>query len=364
MASQGILVLGRSEAPAGELLELFGRSGITASFWNVADGEGTPNAPVFVALEENGVDTSRSWSRKASAAARRRTVAWGRRLGAADIVELDRLKIGYVCKASAGIAQLLKIIGIIDAGAVSEGQARVASAQRSAESIFINTSAAFDLFNGGGTFDRDFYEGLKEDFATRIDNTPLFLLIDAIAANQDTTVQHCSLVTTIAVAFGGLLGLSSRETSRIFMAAFFHDIGKAAIPKAVIDKPGRLTADEFRLMRTHAEIGHEVLRRYPETAGEIADVALHHHEMLDGSGYPQGLKGPEIPDLVRIITICDIFAALIERRSYKPPMPPREAYDILKSMGGKLDQDLVHLFAPVVEAIADPKGLLAGELRR
>ncbi len=112
----------------------------------------------------------------------------------------------------------------------------------------------------------------------------------------------------------------------MFLAAFFHDIGKSAIPKSVIDKHARLTDDEMRLMRTHVTVGYEMLRRFPETAGEIADVAISHHEYLDGSGYPLGLRGKEIPDLVRIVTIADIYAALIERRAYKPPFPPEKAW--------------------------------------
>jgi HD-GYP domain-containing protein (c-di-GMP phosphodiesterase class II) len=139
---------------------------------------------------------------------------------------------------------------------------------------------------------------------------------------------------------------------RLFLSAFFHDIGKSVVPKHVIDKPGKLTPDEIRLVRSHVTVGYEMLRRFPETAGEIADVALYHHEMLDGSGYPNGLKGGEISDLIRLVTICDVFAALIERRSYKPPMPAREAYGILQSMGPKLDQALVAVFGEVVESLA------------
>jgi len=297
---------------------------------------------------------ARLWHGKARPVEMKKTIVWGPNITSRDIIELENLKIGYICKATQNAAPLLKLIGTLDAESVIQGQKRLVQGRESANSIFKNTVASFDLFGSNKVFDAAFYSGLGREFSEQIEKTPLFLLIDAIAENQDTTIQHCSLVTTVAVAFGGALGLSSKEISRIFTAAFFHDIGKAAIPKAIIDKPGRLTDDEMRLMRTHATVGCEMLRRFPETAGETADVALYHHEMLDGSGYPQGLKGAEISDLIRIITICDIFSALIERRAYKPPLPPEQAYDILMSMRGKLDGDLLSLFEPVAAAVSNP----------
>jgi HD-GYP domain-containing protein (c-di-GMP phosphodiesterase class II) len=83
---------------------------------------------------------------------------------------------------------------------------------------------------------------------------------------------------------------------------------------------------------------------------EMVDMVVHHHEYLDGSGYPHGLKGSEIADLVRIITIADVFGALIERRSYKPALSSQKAYDILLDMGPKLDKDLVREFSFVLKA--------------
>ena len=85
-------------------------------------------------------------------------------------------------------------------------------------------------------------------------------------------------------------------------------------------------------------------------------VVRSHHEMLDGSGYPDGLTGWEIPDLVRLVTVCDIYGALIERRPYRAPMPAGKAYGILVSMAGRLDADLVRAFRPVADAFAGMKG--------
>ena len=101
-------------------------------------------------------------------------------------------------------------------------------------------------------------------------------------------------------------------------------------------------------MQTHPQIGYEMLLRQGAFAREVVEAARSHHEYLDGSGYPQGLKANEISDVVRMITICDIYAALIERRSYKAPMEPKQAYAVLVGMGAKLDADLLRAFRSVV----------------
>jgi HD-GYP domain-containing protein (c-di-GMP phosphodiesterase class II) len=131
------------------------------------------------------------------------------------------------------------------------------------------------------------------------------------------------------------------------MAATLHDIGKARIPLSILDKPGRLDPDEEEIIRRHPVIGHDLLKGMSGITPEILDGVRHHHEYLDGSGYPDGLKGGQISDLVRLLTISDIFAALIEARPYRAPMPRPDAYEILRGMEGKLEGALVRAFRNV-----------------
>lgn len=311
-----------------------------------------PESSHYIVWDCRTAETARRWSRQGGATRLNRTIACGRLLNGRDILRLDDLGIRYACNTHPNIDGLLRLVGYIDAETISTRKERIAEAHDVANTVFNATTAAFGMFASVTHYDATFYENLSSEFDKRLKVAPLMLLVDAISANQETTIQHCSLVTTIAVAFGGVLGLGAADMERLFLSAFFHDIGKSVVPKHVIDKPGKLTPDEIRLVRSHVTVGYEMLRRFPETAGEIADVALYHHEMLDGSGYPNGLKGGEISDLIRLVTICDVFAALIERRSYKPPMPAREAYGILQSMGPKLDQALVAVFGEVVESLA------------
>ncbi len=217
--------------------------------------------------------------------------------------------------------------------------------------MFQATTSAMALFPSASHFDKQFYTSLVNDLSGRIANSPLALLLDAISTRLETTIQHCSLVTTISVAFGAELGFRADDMERLFLCAFFHDIGKSVMPRSVMEKPDRLTADEMRLMRSHTTVGYEMLRRFPETAGEVADVAWMHHEYLDGTGYPNGLSGGEISDMVRLVTICDIFTALIERRAYKVPTSGAKAYAVLQSMRTQLDQSLVAAFGKVAEQI-------------
>jgi len=112
-------------------------------------------------------------------------------------------------------------------------------------------------------------------------------------------------------------------------------------------KPGKLSDSELKTMRKHPLEGYGILVKNSDLAPEIAMIARSHHEYLDGSGYPDGLNANEIPDIVRVMTVIDIFSALIEARSYKRSLPPKQAYTILQEMGGKLDQDIVRAFEPI-----------------
>jgi len=185
---------------------------------------------------------------------------------------------------------------------------------------------------------------------TRVGQDGLSTWLDEVRRYHEGTFQHCLLVTGIAVAFGLDVGFSGGDVSRLGMAATLHDIGKARIPLAILDKPGRLDPEEEEIIKRHPAIGYDLLKGVRGVSAEILDGVRHHHEYLDGSGYPDGLSGSQISDLVRLLTISDIFAALVEARPYKPPMPRQDAYQILCGMEGKLEGALVRAFRKVALA--------------
>jgi|SRR5262245_2586654 len=186
---------------------------------------------------------------------------------------------------------------------------------------------------------------------SEIESKGLSSWVDTVRKHHSQTYQHCLIVTGVAAAFGQHLGLSATDRNRLTFAGMLHDVGKAMVPVAILEKPGPLDDDEMAVMKKHPEYGVEALKSGVGLHPEMIDIVAHHHEYLDGSGYPHGLQANEISDLVRITTIVDIYSALIEHRAYRPPMSSRKAYDILLDMGVKLDQDLVRAFGFVTKVV-------------
>jgi len=182
---------------------------------------------------------------------------------------------------------------------------------------------------------------------SQLEEQGLSAWVETVRMHHSQTYQHCLLVTGVAAAFGQQIGLGEADRRRLSHAGMLHDIGKARIPLAILEKPGPLDSDEWAVMRKHPEYGRDALDTASDLSAEMLDIVVHHHEYLDGSGYPHRLQGKEISDFVRIMTISDVFGALIERRSYKPPLSADAAYQILLDMGPKLDRDLVRAFKPV-----------------
>jgi putative nucleotidyltransferase with HDIG domain len=190
-------------------------------------------------------------------------------------------------------------------------------------------------------------ENATSEIINGIKQNGLGIWLDDVRRYHKGTFLHCLLVTGVAVGFALDIKFPNADVKRLGLAATLHDIGKAGIPLSILDKPGRLDPSEEEFMKRHPAIGCELLKDLPGISPEILDGVRHHHEYLDGSGYPDALTAPEISDLVRLLTISDIFAALIEPRPYRPAMPRQDAYNILCNMDGKLERSLVKAFRNV-----------------
>jgi putative nucleotidyltransferase with HDIG domain len=220
-----------------------------------------------------------------------------------------------------------------------------------AEPEIIDGAAAFAAMflavRNGKPLSIDDAERATSQIINSIAKNKLSPWLDDVRRYHQGTFQHCLLVTGIAVGFAMDLGFDTADVKRLGVAATLHDIGKARIPLSILDKPGRLDPAEEEVMRRHPVIGYELLKDVPGVSSEILDGVRHHHEYLDGSGYPDALKASQISDLVRLLTISDIFAALIESRPYRPAMPRADAYKILCGMDGQLERSLVKAFGHV-----------------
>jgi len=190
-------------------------------------------------------------------------------------------------------------------------------------------------------------EGATHQVISGVTQNGLTRWLDDVRRYHEGTFQHCLLVTGVAVGFALHLGFGQRDLKRLGIAATLHDIGKARIPLTILDKPGKLDATEEAGMRLHPILGHDALKDTDGIAPETLHAIRHHHEYLDGTGYPDGLTGDKIPDIVRLLTVSDIFAALIEARPYRPPMSRGQAYSIVCEMQGKLEPALVRAFQHV-----------------
>jgi putative nucleotidyltransferase with HDIG domain len=190
-------------------------------------------------------------------------------------------------------------------------------------------------------------ENATSEIVDGITQNGLGAWLDDVRRYHEGTFQHCLLVTGVAVGFALDLRFTSADVKRLGMAATLHDIGKARVPLSILDKPGRLEPLEDEIMKRHPVLGYELLKDLAGISPEVLDGVRHHHEYLDGSGYPDALTAPKISDLVRLLTISDIFAALVERRPYKPAMSRQDAYKVLCGMDGKLEGSLVKAFRKV-----------------
>ncbi len=174
----------------------------------------------------------------------------------------------------------------------------------------------------------------------------IILTMGAIGeARSRETANHVVRVAELSLLLGRRLGLSELQCSELHDAAPMHDIGKVGIPDSILNKPGKLTDEEYETMKTHSQKGYEVFRHSDRPLLQAASlVALHHHERWDGAGYPQGLSGTDIHIYGRIVAVADVFDALISPRCYKEPWPAEEVYAYFKqNAGSQFDPELVEL---------------------
>lgn len=219
---------------------------------------------------------------------------------------------------------------------------------RSAERAGAVITGLLDAARASGRVDAAVVDEGLDPILNAVGDGGLSTWLDTVRGYDDATYQHCLLVAGLAATFAIALGFAEGDRQQLVRAALLHDVGKARIPLAILNKGGPLDAWEQTVMRDHPAFGHEILVAAGGFDPTVLAVVRHHHELLDGSGYPDGLAGAQIGDWVRLITICDIYAALAERRPYREPMPSALAVGILRGMGPKLDQPLVEAFARTV----------------
>ncbi len=203
----------------------------------------------------------------------------------------------------------------------------------------------------------------RKRLTDRLDNTEsvLFSLARMVEARDGGTGDHCDRLSHIAVLFGEVLGLGFEDLEALRRGGVMHDIGKLGIPDAILLKPGRLDPDEWQAMKQHATIGAALCSPL-NTMKKTVDIIRSHHEKWDGSGYPDGLKGEEIPMLARVFQIVDVFDALRSERPYKPAFSLEKSRQILSEEAeqGYWDPQLTAVFLDLLDEGGESLALPAG----
>lgn len=177
------------------------------------------------------------------------------------------------------------------------------------------------------------------------------LLGDVVEADDAYTGSHSRGVVDLSLAVSGRLGLDSRQRRNVEFAALLHDVGKIAVPKEIVNKAGPLDEDEWKIMHRHTIEGEAMLKRVGGVLAEVGRVVRSSHEHYDGSGYPDGLIGEEIPIEARIVTCCDAFSAMTTTRSYRKAMPLEAALaELSRCAGTQFDPLVAEALANVVES--------------
>lgn len=188
---------------------------------------------------------------------------------------------------------------------------------------------------------------LLEEQASVMRNSVICAFNQLLDLKDLNTGVHSTRLAEWGLRVGQELGLDEKTLRNLEVAALLHDIGKVGIPDAILRKPGKLEPEEYALIKKHPDYGWAVLRMVPGFESAALDI-LHHHESMDGSGYPAGLKNSEIPIVSRIVCVIDAYDAMVSSRPYRKGLPFEEAARrLIASSGTQFDANVVNCFLPI-----------------
>ncbi|OLN21543.1 hypothetical protein BTO30_14215 [Domibacillus antri] len=203
---------------------------------------------------------------------------------------------------------------------------------------------------------RSFQKTFRDILSCLTENQHALNLLATTKIHENYVYTHSLNVSIYACQLAIENGLPLKQIEEIGLGATLHDLGKLFIPKEILTKPGKLTDEEFEQVKTHCELGFETLRKMDSIPLTVAHCALQHHERVDGTGYPRGLKGDEIHKYAKILSVADVFDAVTSPRAYRPPMLPHKGLELLYAGSGtQFESKQVELFKECIAIY--PQGL-------
>lgn len=211
------------------------------------------------------------------------------------------------------------------------------------------TESMFNEARLGNAIDTHACVPLVNEISASVSRHPEALIsLARLKHSDDYTYMHSVAVCALMVALARALGMDDDGCRDAGMAGLLHDIGKAQVPLAILNKPGKLTDEEFDTIRRHPERGHAALNLGNSASAAVLDVCLHHHEKIDGSGYPHRLKGKQISLMARMGAVCDVYDAITSDRPYKPGWDPAESVAKMISWSGHFDYQVLSAFIKIL----------------
>lgn len=200
---------------------------------------------------------------------------------------------------------------------------------RAVETFRRSTGGVIKFFNDmrlGKSVETEDAKAVVSELVTTISsNVNTALWLTNLRQQHEATASHCLNTSILALAFARHLGYSHEQLEEVGMGALLHDLGIARVPSAILNKPGNLSEDEFEIVKKHPRDGYHVLRLTRQIPDGALDIVLHHHERVNGSGYPDGLKDDQIREPVRIVAIADMYDSMTTERVYRKAMTPQDA---------------------------------------
>jgi putative two-component system response regulator len=267
-----------------------------------------------------------------------------------DLILLDIMMPGMdgfeVCRRLKQ-SETTRLIPIVMVTAIDDSEAKVKAIEAGADDFLTKPPNKTELLARVKSLTR--VKRLNNSLTT-IENV-LISLAKAVEAKDAYTQGHILRVANLAVGLGRRMGLPEPQIEALRIGGILHDIGKIGVSAEILNKPGPLDDEEWEVMKGHPDAGYEICLPLAHNLGEALDIIRHHHERIDGSGYPDGLKGNEIAVTARIMNVVDIYDALTSNRPYRKAMTTEKATGILKEEAaqGKLDDEIVALLMAMLD---------------